>query len=449
MKSSFSLLALLLLVSLTLISARAQVAGERAYQEAEALRKQGDYRAAIARYDAALAEDADNYRFYLQKGRCQYQIGDTEAARRSLLQAIEQGEGYTPASAYYLLGKIYRDQDQEDEALRYYRTAAEKEPDRRRRSQYQLLLVQSLIRDEAYKEAANFLDQAEQLNPDDVRMLYYQAELAAARENWPRAQQYYEQALRTTELREASPEKRAQYYFGLGLVLTRQGKTEEAQKAFKEANFGRYKSLVARYMAQTNPGYYYRLAVSYYVNEEYATSESYIQELLMVDPNYANAWVLRARIAERNHRFAEATSHYQKAVTLESDTTDRARILMQLAELHLSNDNPSAALQAVEAAAQADYRSLGSTKLIYVKARSEYLSGRHAEAVNTFERLLSGKLDTRSEARYSFMQGMAAKKAGDMAKAKTCFESALFGPYKPAAEIELEELKDAVVRKDR
>lgn len=449
MKSSYSLLVLIWFVMWSAAPLWGQVAGERPYQEAETLRKQGRFREAIARYDAAIAEDDDNYRFYLQKGRCQYQIGDIPSAQQSLELAIDRGEAYTPASAYYLLGKIYRDQDQEEKAMRYYRTAAEKEPDERRRSQYQLLLVQSLLRDRDHEEAERYLSQAEQLNPDDVRMLYYQAELATAREDWAEAQRYYEQALRTTELREAAPEERAQYYFGLGLVLTRQGHSEEAQKAFEQANFGKYKSLVARYMAQTNPGYYYRLAVSYYVNEEYAVSESYIEELLKVDPNYANAWVLRARIAERNHRFSEAVNLYQKAVSLEKDSTDRARILMQLAELHLSNDNPNAALQAVDAAVQADFRSLRSTKLTYVKARSEYLSGRHQEAVATFEQLLSGKLDTRSVARYSFMQGMAAKKAGDMTTAKASFEKALYGPYKPAAEMELEELKGAMMRKDR
>jgi len=449
MKSPFSLWLLICFAIWSVPPLWGQVSGERPYQEAEKLRKQGRFREAITRYDAAIAEDDDNYRFYLQKGRCQYQIGDMLAAQQSLELALEKGESYTPASAYYLLGKIYRDQDQEEKALRYYRTAAEKEPDQRRRSQYQLLLVQSLIRDGNHQQAERYLSQAEQLNPDDVRMLYYQAELATAREDWTTAQRYYEQALRTTELREAAPEERAQYYFGLGLVLTRQGNAEEAQKAFEQANFGKYKSLVARYMAQTNPGYYYRLAVSYYVNEEYAISESYIEELLKVDPTYANAWVLRARIAERNHRFSEAATLYQKAVSLEKDSTDRARILMQLAELHLSHDNPNAALQAVDAAVQADFRSLRSTKLTYVKARSEYLSGRHDEAVATFEQLLDGKLDTRSVARYSFMRGMAAKKAGDMVTAKAAFEQALYGPYKPAAEMELEAIKGAMLRKDR
>jgi tetratricopeptide (TPR) repeat protein len=433
---------LMLMALLTMIPApmQGQPASDVLYEEAEALRKQEKYREAIARYDAAIAEDRKNYRYYFQKGRCQFQIDDYAGAKTSLHAAIEEGKEFTPASAYYLLGKVYRTLEQETEALKYFQVAADREPDQRRKSQYQLLLVQSLIEQQDYEVAERYLIQAEASDGDNARVLYYHAQLAAAQKDWPLTQRYYEQALRTTELREATPEGRAEYYFGLGVALIEQGEEEKAQQAFDRAKFGRIRPLVMEYLNARNPGQFYRLAVSYYVNEEFAISEQYLQKLLKIHPTYANAFALQARMAEQTHRFPDAISLYQQAIKLETDSTDRAKTSMQLAKLYLDLDNPAAALQSVAAAVASDRRSLGSPTLLYVKARAEYLSGRHREAVATFDRLLQTKLAPRQQAAYSFMQGMAAKQAKQTEKAIAAFKGARYGPFKPAAEAELEAL---------
>ena len=419
---------------------RGQVPGEAAYRAAEVLRQQGKFREAITRYDEAIAADDKNYRFYLQKGRAQYQLGDLAGARASLELAIRYGEAYTPAATFYLLGKINRALDDEAKALDLFQQAADREVNQQRKAQYQLLVIQPLISQARYEEAERYLDAVEEIDRDNVKLHFYRARLAAARQDWGQAQRHYEQALRSTELREATPEERAQYYFGLALSLLEQGQAEQAEQAFERANFGQYRELVARYLADSNPAYYYRLAASYYVNQEYAVSETYIKKLLEAHPEYANAYTLRARIAVQTHRPEDAVRHYQEAISHEKDPTEQARLYMQAAQVQLDYDNPAGALQSVNAAVAADERSLRSPRLLYVKARAEYLSGRHREAVQSFDRLLATKLDPRSQASYRFMQGMAARKAGLSEKAIKAFQGARYGPFKPAAEMELEEL---------
>lgn len=75
-----------------------------------------------------------------------------------------------------------------------------------------------------------------------------------------------------------------------------------------------------------------------------------------------------------------------------------------------------------------------------MKARAQYGSGRFGDAVTTCENLLAGNPEAKLKAKYAFLLGMAAKKNNDLDKAKTGFTNAMFGPYKPAARIELDKL---------
>ena len=77
-----------------------------------------------------------------------------------------------------------------------------------------------------------------------------------------------------------------------------------------------------------------------------------------------------------------------------------------------------------------------------MKAKAEYNSGRYNDAIRTLEELLTAGVDTKAKAKYSFMLGMAAKKAGDYSKARDSFKNSMYGPYKPAAKIELDGLSE-------
>jgi len=136
----------------------AQASGTEAYQQAERLRQQNRCEEALKRYDAAIRMEPENHRYYLQRARCEYRLNRMAAARVSLERAIEVGEAHIPASTYYLLGKIYLNEEENlDRATQYYRLAAEKETEPTRQLQYQLLLVQSLSNLEQYAEAERSL----------------------------------------------------------------------------------------------------------------------------------------------------------------------------------------------------------------------------------------------------------------------------------------------------
>ena len=416
----------------------------RAYREAESLREQNRCDAAVKSYNEAIRLDPENYRYYLQRGRCEYRLNNLPGARYSLEQAISLGKDEIPASVYYLLGKIYltENPDDLDQAVKYYRMAADRETDASRRVQYQLLLVQSLVNLAQYSEAQRYLDQVAAATPHNASVMYYQGQLAAAQGKHSEAQAAYEQALRSTELREATPEDRAKYYYGLGQALEALGQEKQAMAAYEQADYGAISSLVARKIRPVTPTSQYKIAVSYYLAEEYDRSEEYLRLVLKKEPQNPEAYVLLARIADKRQQPRQAAEHLQTAASYQSDSTEQAKIYMQLAQLHADYYDYPSALIATEQAVEADIRSLGSSRLVFVKARAEYETGRYAEAVQSFERLLAmGRLDERNQARLNFMLGMAAKKAGDTEKAHEAFKNASSGPYEAAAQEEITGLR--------
>ena len=56
---------------------QAQGPGKRAYLAAENLRKQNKCRDALTQYDEAIKMEPNNYKYYFQRGKCEYKTGGT------------------------------------------------------------------------------------------------------------------------------------------------------------------------------------------------------------------------------------------------------------------------------------------------------------------------------------------------------------------------------------
>jgi len=438
----FLLLSLFMGLGMGIGSLYAQEDAGKLYRQGQVLHAQNRHKEAVTKYESAIASDPGNYRYHLQLGRALYHLEQYEPARTSLLQALALNSEELPSSVYFMIGKTYRIGSDAVMALHYYEQAAIHESNPRKRAQYHLLILQTYLDEGDLEQARVYLGKAREDDPTNVTVLFFEGEIAAADENWEAAKQAYEKALRTTDLREEEdPEKLAKYYYGLGLALSNLGDEEGAKKAFKRADFGRYKGIATSQLAQQDPKVYYQIAVSYFVNQEYVESERFIRKVLEIYPEYPNAFVLRARIALKNGKPADAIDHYKTAIRLEPEARDQAKLLIQLANLELTYGKASAALKSVEGAIAAYPQTARSSSLMRIQAQAQYQSGRHQEAIASLEKLLSGKLDQQKTAQYSFMLGMAAKKSGDIPKARAAFQKATYGPYRPAAENELANLE--------
>lgn len=428
------MLAIFLLLSPMLLLA--QGPGRRSYLAGENLRKQNKCNEAIQQYDEAIRLEPANYKYYFQRGKCEYNMKDYAAAKGSFKSTVQYKPDFTPA--YSLLAKIFKNEEDYDNAIFYYQEAARYEVNSGRKVQYELLLVNLLLREDRVSEAKRHIEDAQKIDPTNPNILFYNAEILSGQKNWNLAKDSYEQALASERLKAASPAEKAKFYYGLGVALSNLGDNAGAKAAWSRANFGKYKPLISQQMQESNHVYYYKIAVSYYLNGEYQECESYLAKTLELQRDFASAYILKGKIAKRQGSVTQAINFYQQAVNLEKDPKRKANMYRLVAGMQMEKNDYSSALTTLDLAIKSNG---GPTlSLLGMKGQAEYMAGRYNESIRSFEELLTAGVDAKSKAKYNFLLGMAAKKVRDTAKAQEAFKNAMYGPYKPAASIELEKL---------
>lgn len=432
---TYLLLLFACLLVLIPLQSNAQAPGRAAFIQGENLRKQNRCQDAIDKYNEAISAEPKNYKYFFARGKCEYKLKQIEDAKESFRRTVEEREDYSPA--YSLLAKLYRDEGKVDDAIYYYEQAARYERSDSRKLQYKLLVINLLLKDDRTYDARRHIEEARDIDPSNPKILYYTAELAAQDEDWRRAKEDYEMALNSDQLKNASPAVKAKYYYGLGLAYSNLGDNENARKAWAKANFGPYKKMIQQQLQQTSHVYFYKIALSYYLNGEYEESERYIDKALELQRDFSSAFILRGKIEKKRGNMSRAIQYYEDAIQLEKDPARKAKMYSLVASLQLSNNDSYGALASISRALDANPNN---SKLLYMQAKAEYGSGRYTDAIATLDKMLAAGVDTRTKARYNFMKGMAARRAGDLDVAKKAFEDARYGPYKPAASIELDKL---------
>ena len=214
-----------------------------------------------------------------------------------------------------------------------------------------------------------------------------------------------------------------------------------AKRAWSKANFGPYKQLIADQMRQNNHVYYYKIAVSYYLNGEYTQSEDFLEKTLELQNNFSSAFILKGKIESKKGNMAGALAHYQEAINYEQSAARKSMMYGIMAKMQLADNDPNGALDNIANAIRLNPQ--GSARYLHLKAKAEYKTGRFHEAIESLEKLIAAGVDTKAKAKYNFMLGMAAKKTSDFDKARDSFNNAMYGPYKPAATVELKKISDS------
>lgn len=425
----------LFLATVTPHLAQAQGAGKQAYRAAEELRKQNQCEEAIGAYELAIKLEPANFRYYFQKGRCELKLNAHEAAKQSFRRAIEFQPDYPPA--YSMLAKVYRLEKDYENAIYFYKEAAnfEQRPDRK--LQYCVLLVNLMLQQGDLQAARNQLAEGLELAPDHPTLLFYQAEIHTMEDNWEAARQKYTLALESEAVQAMPPPDKAKYYYGLGLTQMRLGQPAEARKAWAKASFGPYKELIEKQLQEDNYVYFYKVAVSYYLQGAYEESETYVAQALAKKEDFSNAHLLEGKIAEKQRDADRAVRSYERAMALEDNPARQAKIAILVANIHLEQQNGQRALEALKPALAVAPQN---PNWQYLKARAAYMAGEYREAMTTLEVLLRLGVDEKTKARYSFLMGMSAKAMDDTETAIQAFKGAFYGPYRAAAQVEIEKL---------
>ncbi len=406
--------------------------GKAAYMKAENLRKSKRYQEAIAQYEEAIRLEDNNYRYYFSRGKCYYAMKDYDLALSSFEETVELKKDFV--FAYTLIAKIYRKKGDNANAVYYYDMASKAEGDPKRKVGYKMEAVKLLLRDKKTDEAQRHLSEAKQFAPDNLNILYFDAKISNQNGDYERARDNMVTA--TAQLEGEPPASSAKYFYELGYAYNKLDNYNSAQQAWEKAYFGPYKAPIDRERSKNSPAYFYRVAVSYYIAGQYAESRTQIDKALELQNNFGAAYTLMGKMAKKEGNYSGAIDNFRTAANFEQDPNKKVRLQMMLTSLQVDAKDYNGA---ISSANEILSKQPSNSKVMYYKALSQYHVGEYGGSISTLESLLSNTNDSKSKARYNFIIGMAAKNT-DVERAKEAFRSAMYGPYKPAAKIEIDKL---------
>lgn len=268
-------------------------------------------------------ERSDALRFRVAEAT--YQSGDTEAAMQQLRQFVRVAstESYLP-QAYFLLGRGYADQQQEDEARTFFEELIANYPDHERVPEAALRLGELYEQDENYSRALDAFMQAgdHPEAPTDVvaRARYGEAMALLQQGRADDAEQLLQQIVRAQDSNRLVASAR----LGLARIAEEDGELSEAQRLYRQ---------VAESDPDDESGAEARYRLGRLLRQSGSPNEA-ITELERIPSLYSGypSWIARsyleqARAYEQLGQNGEAQRLYDRVINRYSDTpfADEAR----------------------------------------------------------------------------------------------------------------------------
>ncbi len=186
---------------------------------------------------------------------------------------------------YLLVAKSYDKLEDTDNALILNKKVLELNPNNSEAGYY---IADSLFRegksDESYNMVLNLLKYSE-----TDKLFYLLAEINYSKFDLDSAIKYYSYAIKMNE-------RKAIYYFKLGLVFSLKGYFKEAEQAYNRAIN----------IEPNNSLYNYALAYLYYTNNDYTKAKHIIYSILELEPMYIKALSLKVIIEINENEAAQA-----------------------------------------------------------------------------------------------------------------------------------------------
>ncbi|MEM8897944.1 MAG: tetratricopeptide repeat protein [Bacteroidota bacterium] len=414
--------------------------GDKDFQEAERLRKSRRYEEAISHYNQAIEKDSTEHVFFLQRGKCEFRLEKYDEAKKSFKSVIRFEPEHVPARVW--LARSFMKEGDLENAGFYYQQAVEHEKNTMRKVSYKLLYVNILMKEKSYKEALKELNEIEKVDPENPELLFKIAEIYRVESEWEKAEEYYQRVLMTERVKSLSQRKQAPYHYGLGVVYFHLGDSVKAKRAWDKVAFQPYTDWIKQHYPQDDPEYYYKVAISYYLNDEYTTSLSFLDKVLKLDEDYFKAIMLQARIFRRQGKIDESIENYEKAVELVTDEEKKATYLWSIADAYYDVARYEEAYRAMQKCKKEGFTFKGIH--YYAMARSTYFMKDYAKTSEILTESVRLSLNPKEKAKHYFLMGLAEKKQGNNDYAIKAFKLARIGPYKLSADAEIYELSQGM-----
>ncbi|WP_027002364.1 tetratricopeptide repeat protein [Hugenholtzia roseola] len=416
----------LTLMGLPFAPSYAQHEGLDWYVNGENHRKQARYDLALSDYDKAVQREPQNPHYLYAKAQCEYQLKRPEAAIQSLQTAVKANATYAPA--YGLLGRIYLEKNETENAARLYDIAARYEKDQEKKFFYKTFVINHYIREKKWETAFQKAQEAKVDFGSDPEVRYLEARTA----NQLKKYEVAREAILAIEGKVATlhQSENAKFYYQLGYAYYHLEDYELASKAWNKANYGNFKTQIEVFSAP----YLAKLAESYCLIQDWEKARAFAEKTVRIDAQNATAYMVLAKIAAQNRPISAPLELYEKAARFEKDLKRSALLYEEIANCHLAQENYPAALQAAENGLTF---SATHKNLLYLKALSLFHLKRYQEAILAAERVIPYLRDKVEQSQMLFLLGKAYQMMGKDNLARRAYSAVEEEPFKIAASYEL------------
>lgn len=437
--SSYSIVASGLRVCLLGMSILWAQGGVSVFREAEALRKQKQYEAAVAKYDEAIRLEPTKDIYYIRKGQSLSALKKNAEAIQAYQKALELNPGRT--AVYKLIASSYIKEKRYDEAINALNMAYEKETAADKKISYKVLVSKLYLVENRPSEAINAITSVKSAIPaaaQDPRVLYAEGEAMLASGNAQAAISSFQAAL--DKVKDMPIAKSGKYYYGLALAHYKAGDATKANEVARPlAGTPWERKLKA---IQTRSGARFNLAIAqgYYKIGAYDEALEYVQEALKTKEMPSTVYKFQGAVLYKKGRNAEAINSMLQAAQNEPDDKKRSKIYSTTLKMQFNSGDYTGAVSTADRILE---KSASDAAVMQLKAQALYQLGRYGEVVQLSEAALrSVGNEPAKQGILLFLQGVAARKSGDVNKAREALTQAKKSPgaIRFAAGVELDKL---------
>jgi tetratricopeptide (TPR) repeat protein len=390
--------------------------GAGAAKQGRDLQRKGQHADAIQKFQEAIAAERNNYRYHVYKG-------DSEGKLKKYSDAIASYRAATALNKedprlYVKLGMAFAKAKQYPGAVQAFNSAYDYEKDASKKLQYKLFAVKLLTRQNQPQQAMAELNKLKPTNSNDPRVLAAEGDIYGAMNQWPAAVASHEKAL--AAIPATSPTREKQVY-NLALAYHKSGNTAKGKELAATLS-ARYQALYKRAAGASAASGDVRIARGYLRANQLEEAQQFAKQAIDKEPNSPLGYQTMATVLIRRGQNQPAIGLLRKAAELEKDEAKRAKIQSSMLKVQFNAGDYRGALESANAILA---KSPTNATVLGLKAQSEYQLGQFANAIATTEKAVAAaNKDPQKSSAFFFTQGLAAKKAGDLERAKTAFKEA-------------------------
>lgn len=275
------------------------------------LSRMQQYDAAVKEFDLALAISDTAAQVFYFKGLAYFSMRNADKAIEAFEEGLKRNPKHIDTLAKLLI--CYKKKRDLKNTIHTYDRMFAAVEDPKKKVSAKLSSIKILSAEDQYDSALMYTNQALEVLPEHVELLYYKSKLLNLEGKHEEAKTAIDKAIIAFEGRDIRMQTQLNYE--LGYALHKMGKYKESTIAFRNANYGPFKSKVALF----SPSYYHLVAVAHNSVLNYERAEELLNIAIAMDSTFEQAILLREKVKKSLTDRSKEVEAYKRVLNKEMD----------------------------------------------------------------------------------------------------------------------------------